>query len=63
MVSRAPHPKDPNVGLNGGPQMVEISRDGKRLYFTNSLYTAWDEQFYPDGIRTWFVKGIWCKFY
>src|SRR6476620_7054979 len=57
MVRRAPHPKDPNVGLNGGPQMVEISRDGRRLYFTNSMYTAWDEQFYPDGIRTWFVKA------
>ena len=57
MVRRAPHPKDPNVGLNGGPQMVEISRDGKRLYFTNSLYAAWDEQFYPDGICTWFVKA------
>jgi hypothetical protein len=22
--------------------------DGKRLYVTNSLYTAWDKQFYPD---------------
>jgi selenium-binding protein 1 len=32
--------------LNGGPQMVEISRDGKRVYFTNSLYTPWDNQFY-----------------
>jgi 56kDa selenium binding protein (SBP56) len=46
-----------NVPLNGGPQMVEISRDGKRVFFTNSLYTAWDEQIYPDGIRTWFVKA------
>jgi selenium-binding protein 1 len=36
--------------------MVEISRDGKRIYFTNSLYTPWDEQFYPDGIRGWMVK-------
>ena len=33
--------------LNGGPQMVEISRDGKRIYFTNSLYDAMDPQFYP----------------
>ena len=57
MVRRAPHPKDPNVGLNGGPQMVEISRDGKRIYFANSLYAAWDDQFYPDGIRTWLVKA------
>jgi selenium-binding protein 1 len=57
IVRRAAHPKDPNVSLNGGPQMVEISRDGKRVYFTNSLYSSWDEQIYPDGIRTWFVKA------
>jgi selenium-binding protein 1 len=31
-------------------QMVEISRDGKRVYWTNSLYSTWDDQFYPDGI-------------
>jgi hypothetical protein len=23
--------------LGGGPQMVEVSRDGKRLYLTSSL--------------------------
>jgi selenium-binding protein 1 len=27
--------------------MVEISRDGKRVYWTNSLYSSWDNQFYP----------------
>ena len=42
--------------LNGGPQMVETSRDGKRIFLTNSLYAAWDAQFYPDGIDGWFVK-------
>ncbi|MBO0683384.1 MAG: selenium-binding protein, partial [Candidatus Dormibacteraeota bacterium] len=42
--------------LNGGPQMVELSRDGRRLYLTNSLYASWDQQFYPDGIRSWLVK-------
>ncbi len=36
--------------------MVEVSRDGKRIYFTNSLYAAWDEQFYPDGVGSWMVK-------
>jgi selenium-binding protein 1 len=36
--------------------MVEVSRDGKRVYFTNSLYSAWDKQFYPDGIKGWMVK-------
>ncbi|MFB3076674.1 MAG: selenium-binding protein SBP56-related protein, partial [Lysobacterales bacterium] len=36
--------------FEGGPQMLEISRDGKRVYFTNSLYSTWDNQFYPDGV-------------
>ena len=36
--------------------MVEISRDGKRVYITNSLYSPWDAQFYPDGIRGWVAK-------
>ncbi len=56
IVRRAPHPGNPDQPLNGGPQMVEVSRDGRRVYFTNSLYQAWDEQFYPDGIRSWMVK-------
>jgi selenium-binding protein 1 len=55
IVSRASHPKA-NGPLNGGPQMVEISRDGRRVYFTNSLYGAIDPQFYPDGIDGWMVK-------
>ncbi len=56
IVDRAPHPAAPEKALNGGPQMVEVSRDGKRIYLTNSLYAAWDEQFYPDGIRGWMSK-------
>jgi selenium-binding protein 1 len=56
IVRRAAHPAKPKQALNGGPQMVEISRDGKRIYFTNALYTSWDEQFYPDGIKGWMVK-------
>jgi selenium-binding protein 1 len=65
IVRRATHPYHPGTPLNGGPQMVEISRDGKRVYFTNSLYQSWDEQFYPDGIRGWIAKidaspdGFW----
>src|SRR5262249_48044260 len=55
IVSRATHPAA-NGHLNGGPQMVEISRDGKRVYFTNSLYGAVDPQFYPEGIDGWMVK-------
>jgi selenium-binding protein 1 len=56
VVSRAAHPAAPDQPLNGGPQMVEISRDGKRVYFTNGLYSPWDEQFYPDGVRGWVAK-------
>ena len=56
IVGRAAHPSNPEQPLNGGPQMVEVSRDGKRIYFTNSLYTPWDEQFYPDGVRGWMAK-------
>jgi selenium-binding protein 1 len=56
IVRRATHPHHPATALNGGPQMVEISRDGKRVYFTNSLYQSWDEQFYPDGVRGWIAK-------
>jgi selenium-binding protein 1 len=40
------HPKGP---FAYGPQMVEISRDGRRVYWTNSLYSTWDDQFYPSS--------------
>jgi methanethiol oxidase len=55
IVARAGHPKADGP-LTGGPQMVEISRDGKRVYFTNSLYGAIDPQFYPGGLNGWMVK-------
>jgi methanethiol oxidase len=56
IVRRTPHPSAPDRPLNGGPQMVEVSRDGRRVYVTNSLYTPWDAQFYPDGIEGWMAK-------
>jgi selenium-binding protein 1 len=37
--------------------MVEISRDGRRVYFTNSLYSTWDDQFYPEKMTGWMVKA------
>jgi selenium-binding protein 1 len=55
IVRRTPHPKT-GKPLNGGPQMVEISRDGRRVYFTNSLYAPWDQQFYPEGLKGWMVQ-------
>ncbi|MDX6678943.1 MAG: methanethiol oxidase, partial [Solirubrobacteraceae bacterium] len=54
IVNRYPHPS--SGAVNGGPQMVEVSRDGRRLYLTNSLYASWDAQFYPEGIDGWLVK-------
>ena len=56
IVRRAAHPAQPNKRLNGGPQMVELSRDGRRVYLTNGLYSPWDEQFYPAGLESWMVK-------
>ncbi|KAM7278112.1 hypothetical protein ACFE04_005246 [Oxalis oulophora] len=37
--------------LRGGPQMIQLSLDGKRLYATNSLFSAWDKQFYPGLVE------------
>ena len=34
--------------LMGGPQMLQLSLDGKRLYATNSLFSTWDNVFYPE---------------
>jgi methanethiol oxidase len=56
IVRREPHSAAPDLRLGGGPQMVEISRDGRRVYVTNSLYAAWDELFYPDGVGAWLAK-------
>jgi selenium-binding protein 1 len=41
--------------LNGGPQMLQLSLDGRRLYVTNSLYSTWDNQFYPE-LRSWMLR-------
>jgi len=39
----------------GGPQMLQLSLDGKRLYVTSSLYSVWDNQFYPKMAE----QGSW----
>lgn len=54
IVRRAPHPAA--GALTGGPQMVEVSRDGRRVYLTNSLYASWDAQFYPSIIEGWLME-------
>jgi selenium-binding protein 1 len=42
----------------GGPQMLQLSLDGKRLYVTSSLYSVWDNQFYPQMAEqgSWMVQ-------
>lgn len=44
--------------LYGGPQMLQLSLDGKRLYVSSSLYSPWDKQFYPKMTQEggWIVK-------
>ncbi|XP_069734624.1 methanethiol oxidase-like [Phaenicophaeus curvirostris] len=37
--------------LRGGPSRMQLSLDGKRLYVTDSFYSTWDRQFYPDMVR------------
>ena len=34
--------------VNGAPQMIQLSLDGKRLFVTTSLFSTWDNQFYPE---------------
>ena len=55
---RRPHgaPGRPGEPLAGGPQMVEISRDGRRVYCHQLAVRAWDDQFYPDGVGAWMAK-------
>jgi selenium-binding protein 1 len=48
-------PSDSGRELNGGPQMLQLSLDGSRLYVTNSLYSTWDNQFYPE-LRSWMLR-------
>ena len=56
ITGRVAHPAAPGEPLTGGPQMVEVSRDGRRVYLTNSLYGSWDDQFYPAGVHPWMAK-------
>jgi methanethiol oxidase len=48
-------PSDAGRELHGGPQMLQLSLDGRRVYVTNSLYSTWDNQFYP-GLRSWLLR-------
>lgn len=37
--------------LYGGPQMMQLSLDGKRLYISTALFSPWDKQFYPETVE------------
>ncbi|WP_435194168.1 selenium-binding protein SBP56-related protein [Natronomonas sp. EA1] len=41
-------PDHPLRTVHGGPQMLQCSLDGERLYWTTSLYSSWDDQFFPE---------------
>ena len=41
-------PEVNGVKMAGGPQMFQLSLDGRRLYVTTSLFSTWDNQFYPE---------------
>ena len=45
VIGKAPKFRDSPA--RGGPQMLQLSLDGKRLYVTDSLVSSWDNQFYP----------------
>jgi selenium-binding protein 1 len=47
--------------LSGGPQMLQLSLDGRRLYITNSLLSKWDNQFYPQiGKQGSYLAAVDC---
>ena len=54
--------------MHGGPQMLQLSLDGKRLYVTTSLFSSWDQQFYPNLVKwvgTMGALSLWhndCSF-
>jgi methanethiol oxidase len=49
-------PSDTGGELGGGPNMLQLSFDGRRLYVTNSLLSTWDNQFYGGDLRSWLTR-------
>src|SRR5258708_27763536 len=45
IVGKQAHPAAPEMPLSGGPQMVEISRDGERVYLTTPRNAGRDDIF------------------
>ena len=46
--------------LTGGRRCCSLAWTGSRLYVTNSLYSTWDNQFYP-GLECWMVKSTLAR--
>lgn len=55
IAARAAHPSQVK-SLGGGPCKVTLSRDGRRVYLTNSLSPSWDAHLYPEGFQGWMAK-------
>lgn len=51
LTEQPDRPSIKGVPLQGAPNMLQMSRDGKRLYVTFSLLTPWDRQFYPNVVK------------
>lgn len=58
MSDRDMQPTASSCKRAGVLSMVEVSRDGKRVYFTDSLYGVLDERFYPNGVGTWMTSSV-----
>ena len=49
----------PEKSLSGSQRRLSATsrcRDGQRIYVTNSLYGAWDDQFFLSGVGSWMAK-------
>lgn len=46
--------------FNGGVQMLRLSPDGRTIYVSNSLFSSWDKEFFPDGVGSMETNG--CNF-
>lgn len=57
IANRAGHPSRPALRLEGGPQRITLSPDGRHAYVTNGLGSDWDSHFYPGGVHGWMARA------
>jgi methanethiol oxidase len=58
IARKQPHPRHPRRLLRGGPRMVQVSDDGRRLYVISALHSAWDRQFHRGGADGWLARCL-----